>query len=196
MPNLLIIIASTRPGRAGLPVARWFEPVATAHGTFDVTVADLAEWNLPFLDEPKHPKLREYTKEHTRRWSAEVDAADAFVFVMPEYNHGFNAPLKNAIDYLHQEWAHKPAGFVSYGGVGAGMRAVQQLKQVLISLNMLPVNDAGGDPVHREADPGRRAGRPRGAGAGRRRDADRARPRGRGSALPARGNTARVVTPI
>jgi len=71
-----------------------------------------------------------------------VDAADAFVFVMPEYNHGFNAPLKNAIDYLHQEWAHKPAGFVSYGGVAAGMRAVQQLKQVLISLNMLPVNDA------------------------------------------------------
>jgi NAD(P)H-dependent FMN reductase len=61
---------------------------------------------------------------------------------MPEYNHGFNAPLKNAIDYLHQEWQHKPAGFVSYGGVAAGMRAVQQLKQVLISLNMLPVNDA------------------------------------------------------
>jgi NAD(P)H-dependent FMN reductase len=143
MPNLLIIIiASTRPGRAGLPVVRWFEPIARAHGAFDVSVADLAEWNLPFLDEPKHPKLREYTQEHTRRWSAEVDAADAFVFVMPEYNHGFNAPLKNAIDYLHQEWQHKPAGFVSYGGVAAGMRAVQQLKQVLISLNMLPVNDA------------------------------------------------------
>ena len=142
MPNLLIIIASTRPGRAGLPVARWFEPIARAHGAFDVAVADLAEWNLPFLDEPDHPKLRRYTKEHTVRWSAEVDAADAFVFVMPEYNHGFNAPLKNAIDFLHQEWAHKPAGFVSYGGVAAGMRAVQQLKQVLISLNMVPVNDA------------------------------------------------------
>ena len=71
-----------------------------------------------------------------------MDAADAFVFVMPEYNHGFNAPLKNAIDYLHQEWQHKPAGFVSYGGVAAGTRAVQQLKQVLISLNMVPVNDA------------------------------------------------------
>ena len=103
MPNLLIIIASTRPGRAGLPVARWFEPIARAHGAFDVAVADLAEWNLPFLDEPNHPKLRRYTKEHTRRWSAEVDAADAFVFVMPEYNHGFNAPLKNAIDFIHQE---------------------------------------------------------------------------------------------
>jgi len=142
MPNLLIIVASTRPGRAGLTVARWFEPIARAHGTFDVTVADLAEWHLPFLDEPKHPKLRGYTRENTRRWSAEVDAADAFVFVMPEYNHGFNAPLKNAIDYLHQEWQHEPGGFVSYGGVAAGTRAVQQLKQVLISLNMMPVNDA------------------------------------------------------
>src|SRR4029079_5867339 len=130
------------PGRGVPPAPRWFEPIARAHGAFDVSVADLAEWNLPFLDEPKHPKLREYTKEHTMRWSAEVDAADAFVFVMPEYNHGFNAPLKNAIDYLHQEWQHKPAGFVSYGGVAAGRRAVQQLKQVLISLNMLPVNDA------------------------------------------------------
>jgi len=142
MPNLLIIIASTRPGRAGLPVARWFEPIASAHGAFDVTVADLAEWDLPFLDEPYHPRLRRYSNEHTMRWSAEVDAADAFVFVMPEYNHGFNAPLKNAIDFLHLEWAHKPAGFVSYGGVAAGMRAVQQLKQVLIALNMVPVNDA------------------------------------------------------
>jgi len=142
MPNLLIIIASTRPGRAGLPVARWFEPIARAHGAFDVSVADLAEWNLPFLDEPNHPKLHRYTKQHTMRWSDEVDAADAFVFVMPEYNHGYNPALKNAIDFLHHEWAHKPAGFVSYGGVAAGTRAVQQLKQVLISVNMVPVNDA------------------------------------------------------
>jgi NAD(P)H-dependent FMN reductase len=142
MPNLLIVIASTRPGRVGLPVAHWFEEKARSHGGFDVSVADLAEWNLPLLDEPNHPKLGRYTKQHTKRWSAEVDAADAFVFVMPEYNHGLNAALKNAVDYLFAEWRHKPAGFVSYGGVAGGMRAVQQLKQVLISLNMLPVNDA------------------------------------------------------
>jgi NAD(P)H-dependent FMN reductase len=142
MPSLLIVIASTRPGRVGLPVARWFEQRARARDDLAVSVADLAEWNLPFLDEPNHPKLGRYTKGHTRRWSAEVDAADAFVFVMPEYNHGFNAPLKNAIDYLFAEWRHKPAGFVSYGGVAGGMRAVQQLKPVLVSLDMLPVNDA------------------------------------------------------
>ena len=67
MPNLLIIIASTRPGRAGLTVARWFEPIARAHGAFDGAVADLAQWNLPFLDQPNHPKLRQYTKQHTIR---------------------------------------------------------------------------------------------------------------------------------
>jgi NAD(P)H-dependent FMN reductase len=142
MANLLIIIASTRPGRKGLPVARWFEQCARAHGGFDVTVADLAEWGLPFMDEPNHPRLQRYTHEHTRRWSAVVDAADAFVFVMPEYNHGINAPLKNAIDYLHNEWQRKPVAFVSYGGVSGGMRAVQMAKQVVVSLRMVPVNDA------------------------------------------------------
>ncbi|HTU78043.1 MAG TPA: NAD(P)H-dependent oxidoreductase [Solirubrobacteraceae bacterium] len=142
MPTLMIIIASTRPGRVGLPVARWFEQRARAHGGFELEVVDLLELNLPFMDEPKHPRLREYTHEHTRRWSAMVDAADAFAFVMPEYNHGFNAPVKNAVDYLNQEWRHKPACFVSYGGVSAGTRAVQMLKQVLTTLNMFTLFEA------------------------------------------------------
>lgn len=142
MPTLMIVIASTRPGRVGAPVARWFEQRARAHGAFELDVADLLELNLPFMDEPKHPRLREYTHQHTIEWSARVDAADAFAFVMPEYNHGFNAPLKNAIDYLNQEWRYKPAGFVSYGGVSAGTRAVQMLKQVLTTLNMLTLFEA------------------------------------------------------
>ena len=78
----------------------------------------------------------------TERWSEAVDGCDAFVFVMPEYNHGINAPLKNAIDYLHLEWDRKPVGFVSYGGVAAGTRAVQMTKQIVVALRMLPVNDA------------------------------------------------------
>ena len=81
MPTLLIIIASTRPDRGGQAVADWFIPVAREHGGFDVEVADLAEIDLPLLDEPKHPRLREYTHKHTKRWSEIVDAADAFVFV-------------------------------------------------------------------------------------------------------------------
>src|ERR1700722_9571515 len=119
MPRLQIIIASTRPGRVGLPVGLWFEGRALAHQAFDVEVADLAELALPFMDEPNHPRLREYTHEHTKDWSAKVDAADAFVLVMPEYNYGFKAPGKTAIAFLHYEWRHKPVGFVSYGGVSA-----------------------------------------------------------------------------
>lgn len=138
----MIIIASTRPGRVGLPVGEWFAGRAREHDAFDVTVADLAEWNLPFLDEPNHPRLHEYVHPHTERWSEAVDACDAFVFVMPEYNHGINAPLKNAIDYLHNEWARKPVVFVSYGGVAAGTRAVQMTKQIVVSLRMVPLNDA------------------------------------------------------
>ena len=142
MPRLMIVIASTRPGRVGLPVAEWFTGVAEEHGAFEVGVVDLAAMDLPFLDEPNHPKLRRYLHQHTRDWSAKVDAADAFVFVMPEYNFGFNAPLKNALDYLHQEWRDKPVGFVSYGGIAAGTRAVQMVKQVVTSLKMTPVFEA------------------------------------------------------
>jgi NAD(P)H-dependent FMN reductase len=142
MPTLQIMIASTRPGRVGLPIARWFERRATAHGHFDVVIADLAEIDLPFVDEPNHPRLRQYTHQHTKDWSAKVEAADAFVFVMPEYNYGFNAPLKNAIDFLHQEWLYKPVGFVSYGGVAAGTRAAQMIKQVVTTLKMTPLPEA------------------------------------------------------
>lgn len=141
-PTLMIVIASTRPGRVGLSVAQWFEQRAQEHGAFQLDVADLLELDLPFLDEPNHPRLREYTKQHTRDWSARVDAADAFAFVTPEYNYGLPATLKNAIDYLHHEWGYKPAGFVSYGGVSAGTRSVQMLKQVVTTLKMFAVSEA------------------------------------------------------
>jgi NAD(P)H-dependent FMN reductase len=142
MPTLQIIIASTRPGRAGLPIAQWFRDRAVAHGAFDVELVDLAEVNLPFMDEPNHPRLRQYTHQHTKDWSATVDAGDAFVFVTPEYNYGFTAAWKNAIDFLHAEWQYKPVGFVSYGGVAAGTRAVQMMKQVVTTLKMVPLFEA------------------------------------------------------
>jgi NAD(P)H-dependent FMN reductase len=142
MPKLMVVIASTRPGRVGLPVGRWAHARSVEHGAFDVELTDLAELALPFLDEPNHPRMRQYTQQHTRDWSARVDAADAFVLVMPEYNHGYNAPLKNALDFLHHEWHHKPVGFVSYGGIAAGTRAVQQLKPTLVALKMTPLFEA------------------------------------------------------
>ena len=141
-PVLQIVIASTRPGRVGLPVAEWFRERAAAHDAFEVELVDLAEVNLPFLDEPNHPRLRQYVHQHTKEWSATVERGDAFVFVTPEYNYGFNAVLKNALDFLHHEWQYKPAGFVSYGGVSAGTRAVQMLKQVVTTLKMVPLYEA------------------------------------------------------
>jgi NAD(P)H-dependent FMN reductase len=142
MPRLLIIVASTRPGRVGKPVANWFVDLARADGSYDIDVADLAEIGLPFLDEPAHPMKRDYRHEHTRRWSERVERADAFVFVMPEYNFGYSAPLKNAIDYLYWEWQDKPVGFVSYGGIAGGTRAVQMIKQVVTTLKMFPVKES------------------------------------------------------
>lgn len=142
LPVLRIIIGSTRPGRVGPSVAEWIAERAREHGGFDVEVTDLAELSLPMYDEPNHPRLRKYVHQHTRDWSALVEASDAFIFVMPEYNFAFNAALKNAIDYLHGEWAGKAAGIVSYGGVAAGTRAAQMLKQVLTALRMVPVVDA------------------------------------------------------
>lgn len=142
MPRLMILVASTRPGRVGLPVARWLDGRVRARGDVDVDFADLLEIGLPFMDEPAHPMLGNYSHRHTRDWSARVAAADAFAFVTPEYNYGIAAPLKNAIDFLHVEWQYKPVGFVSYGGVSAGTRAVQMAKQIVTTLKMVPLPEA------------------------------------------------------
>jgi NAD(P)H-dependent FMN reductase len=142
LPVLKIIIASTRPGRVGPTIGRWITDLAVEHAGFSVEVLDLAEIALPLLDEPHHPRLQKYTQDHTKAWSAAVASADAFVIVMPEYNYGFTAPLKNALDYLAAEWQHKPVGLVSYGGVSGGLRAAQMLKQVLTTLSMVPLVEA------------------------------------------------------
>ena len=142
MPTLLILIASTRPGRVACRSVNGSMP-AHAHTAPSRSSSSIClELDLPFMDEPAHPRLRRYTKKHTKEWSAKVAAADAFVFVMPEYNYGFTAPLKNAIDFLHEEWKYKPVGLVSYGGVAAGTRAAQMLKLVLTTLKMTPLFEA------------------------------------------------------
>jgi NAD(P)H-dependent FMN reductase len=142
MLKLHVVIASTRPGRIGLPIATWFAGHATSHAKFDVTLVDLKEVSLPLLDEPKHPRLGQYEHAHTRAWSETVNAADAFVFVTPEYNFSTSPALMNAFDYLYKEWNFKPASFVSYGGVSGGLRAVQMAKQTVTALNMMPIAEA------------------------------------------------------
>jgi NAD(P)H-dependent FMN reductase len=141
-PVLQVIAASTRPGRKGVAVARWFQQAAEQHGGFTVELVDLAEVGLPVFDEPNHPRLQQYTHQHTQDWSATVARADAFVFVTPEYNHSLPGSLKNALDFLSVEWADKAAGIVSYGGVSAGLRAAAALKPVLAALRVVPVVEA------------------------------------------------------
>lgn len=149
-PVLRIVIGSTRPGRVGPAVADWIARRAHEHGGFDVQVTDLAELDLPMFNEPNHPRLRRYVHQHTKEWSALVEGSDAFIFVTPEYNYGFTAALKNAIDYLAREWQHKAAGIVSYGGVAAGSGAAQMLKQVLTGLKIMPVPEAVSIPFVRK----------------------------------------------
>ena len=138
MLNLKIIHASTREGRRGLPVSKWVVDAARKETDFEVEFIDLKELGLPFIDEPEHPRLKQYVHRHTVEWSNKIDHADAFIFVTCEYNHGMPATLKNTLDFLVQEWAFKPVAFVGYGGISAGTRAIQQLKQVTYSLKMFP----------------------------------------------------------
>jgi NAD(P)H-dependent FMN reductase len=139
MPKLHVIIGSTRPGRVGLDVGKWFFGFAERHAKFQVRLVDLAEVNLPLFDEPRHPRLRQYEHAHTKAWSAVVAEADAYVFVTPEYNYNPPPSLTNALDFVYHEWSYKPASFVSYGGIAGGARAVQALRLTLVSLKVVPM---------------------------------------------------------
>ncbi len=140
--QLHVIVASTREGRVGRPVAEWFLGAARAHGTFSVDLVDLKEVNLPLLDEPEHPRRQHYHHEHTKAWSAIVRKADAYVFVTPEYNHGAAPALVNALNYVFVEWNYKPAGFVSYGGISGGTRSVVMTETILAGLKVVPIVEA------------------------------------------------------
>ena len=140
--KLQVIFASTREGRQGFPIAEWIVERVRAHGRFEPDLVDLRELNLPLFDEPKHPRFGQYEHAHTKSWSAIVAAADAFVFVTPEYNYGMPPALLNAIDYLFAEWAYKPASIVSYGGVSGGTRSAQMTKLMLTGLKVMPLPEA------------------------------------------------------
>lgn len=141
------IIISTRPGRVGPSVASWFHDFATQQGKFRTKLIDLMDFHLPIYDEPHHPRFHKYEKEHTKRWSASVAEADAYVFVTPEFNYCPPPSFVNALNYLYREWNYKPCGFVSYGGVSGGMRAVQMEKQLVTTLKMMPMVEGVAAPM-------------------------------------------------
>ena len=142
MIKLKVITASNRPGRRGIHISHWVTEAAKKISDFHVEHLDLAAINLPFMDEPHHPRFQNYSKQHTKDWSNTIADADAYIFVTPEYNYGFTAPLKNAIDFLWKEWGYKAAAIVSYGGLAGGTRAAQMLKQVLTTLKMVPITES------------------------------------------------------
>lgn len=143
MLHIGIILASTRPGRRGALVAPWVAKIAREHplvraGDATVELVDLADAELPLLEEPAPAMFGLYEDERTRRWSEVIDGFDAFVFVTPEYNHSMPAALKNAVDHLFAEWNDKAAGVVSYG-VSGGIRGAEHLRQVLAEVQVATV---------------------------------------------------------
>ncbi len=138
MARLLIINGSVREGRTGGSIGEWVKRTAESDGRFEVDYADLAQMDLPLMNEPNHPRLKQYTYPTTKAWSNQVEAADAIIMLTPEYNHSYAAPIKNAIDHLHNEWNRKPVGLVNWGGNSGGTRAQAALKPVLVALAMVP----------------------------------------------------------
>jgi NAD(P)H-dependent FMN reductase len=136
--RIAIILGSTRPGRRGAAVAEWVLSQASRRSDATFELVDLADYNLPLFDEPFPPAMGKYTKPHTQLWADKIASFDAFVFVTPEYNRSTTGALKNAIDFLKNEWRNKTAGFVGYGSLGAA-RAIEHLRQIMGELEVANV---------------------------------------------------------
>src|SRR2546421_3043017 len=130
MLKIGIIVGSTRPGRKAAAVAKWVHDILKSRKDAEFEIVDIADYELPLLDEPVSPTMHQYSKPHTKTWSEKIASLDAFIFVTPEYNHATSAALKNAIDFLYHEWNDKAAGFVGYGGAG-GVRAGGEFRLVM-----------------------------------------------------------------
>lgn len=142
-PRIQVILASTRPGRFGEKPATWLMDRLSARSDMVVELIDLRDYPLPMFDRPTSPArtLRDYPSEEVARWGRTLDEADGFVVVTSEYNHGYPASLKNALDHVFPELSRKPVAFVGYGNVG-GARAIEQLRLVAVEFEMAPLRHA------------------------------------------------------
>jgi len=143
MVKLQVIIGSTRQNRFSEKPAHYIFDELKKLEDVEAELVDLRDWPLPFYDEPISPSANKgnYVNELGKKWAAKIGEADGYIMITPEYNHGYSAVLKNAIDWVFHEWKNKPIGFVSYGNMG-GARAIEQLRQVVIELQMVPIRNS------------------------------------------------------
>lgn len=144
MLNVKIIVGSTRKGRFSEKLLPWIQNTMSSFDGIESEVLDLRDYEMPFFEEPMSPAYvqnGEYANETVRKFAKKIAEADAFLVIAPEYNHGYSAVLKNAIDNVYAEWNKKAIGFVSYGSVGGG-RVVEQLREVAVELQMAPTRNA------------------------------------------------------
>jgi NAD(P)H-dependent FMN reductase len=138
MLRIAIVVGSTRPNRASPQVAAWVLDLAKKRGDATYEIVDIADFDLPVLDEPIPPSMGKYAHGHTKRWSETIASYDGYIFITPEYNHSISGALKNAIDFIYHEWTNKAAGFVSYGSTG-GVRAVEHMRGVMAEIQVADV---------------------------------------------------------
>lgn len=160
-PSCQILMGSVRAGRHCPQIAAWIMEIAQSSSNLHYELLDLADWPLPMDDEPGIPALGKYSQPHTLAWSNKIAATSAFIIVTPQYNWGYPAPLKNALDHLYKEWEGKPVAIVTYGGHGGG-KCATQLRQVLEGMHMRPTATMpeltltlamiGGGPIDPEKD--------------------------------------------
>lgn len=140
-PKIGIIISTTRESRFGHRPAEWILKLAEARGDADYEIVDLRDYPMALFDSPMSPRFAPVEGDVVRRWAAKIAELDGYVFVTAEYNRSISAALKNALDHIYYEPAHKPAAFVGYGAVG-GARAIEQLRLMAIELSMAPMKSA------------------------------------------------------
>jgi NAD(P)H-dependent FMN reductase len=148
MTVIAVIVGSTRQGRFAEKPAAWILEHVQKRNV-EGRLLDLRDYPMPFFDEaatPATPGRAPYSNDVVKRWTAEIAVADGFVFVTPEYNYGPPAVLKNALDWVYPEWNRKAAAFVSYGSA-MGARAIQQLRQNAIELQLAPIRSSVHIPV-------------------------------------------------
>ncbi len=140
MKRVKVILGSVRTNRAGADIAKWvMKKTEEFSSDLSFEFIDLKDLNLPFMDEPVSSMASDnYVHEHTKKWSKMIHETDGFIFITPEYNHGYSPVLKNALDFLYTEWKDKPVGLVGYGGSGA-RDSIRQLREVLLFMQLKPL---------------------------------------------------------